>query len=396
MTTRSFSRRLRMAALLGAVAVFSGSVLVMAARTPRDQKPLTSLVAFKTPMPGMSMPGMSGAPAPTAARPYNVAFARRLPYTVLVTEMGMNDMNAMVPGKTDVMMAMKKNSGLRTFFGGLVRTGAMPHGVDVIPGTHDALVSNFEDDPGTAVEVDMRHGRIMHRFTVGINPTHFVVEPDRRYAFVSDFGSNDVYRLDLKTGATRRITFPGDNCLHAHGDALSPDGRTMYVACAGEAWIYTIDTTTLKPGSPAITAPGAYDVKVDAPRHELWVSNQTANSVTVLDLTTLKTRATIALGKGMSPALLALTPDGRRCYVGDLTGAAVSVIDTASRRVVATVPVAAQPFGPTVTPDGRYVYEPSIKGSAVTIIRVRDNKVMAVVPAPVGALHVAVVPSHPM
>ncbi len=206
MTTRSFSRRLRAAGLLTAVAVFSGSVLAMAAWTPRDQKPITSIAASKTPMLSMSTPGMSSVLRSTAARPYNVAFARRLPYTVLVTEMGMNDMNAMVPGKTDAMMAMEKNSGLRTLFGGLVHTGSMPHGVNVVPGTHDALVSNFEDDPGTAVEVDMRRGRIMRRFTVGLNPTHFVVTPDRRYAFVSDFGSSDVYRLDLKTGATRRIT----------------------------------------------------------------------------------------------------------------------------------------------------------------------------------------------
>jgi YVTN family beta-propeller protein len=334
--------------------------------------------------PAKSGPGLAG--------PRNVAFARGLPYTVLVTEIGMADMNAMVPGTANAMLAMQKNAGLRTLFGPLLHTGSMPHGVNAIAGTPDVLVSNFGDDPGTAVEVDLRTMHIVHRFTVGLNPTHFVVLPGHRFAFVTNIGSNDVYRLDLATGATRRIAFPNDTCLHPHGDALGPDGYTLYVACAGDAWIASIDTRTLRPGRVGITDTGAYDVKVNRPRQELWVSNQTANDVTVLDLRTLKKRATIALGKGMSPALLVLTPDGRRAYVGDLTGNAVSVIDAVSRRVIATVPVAAQPFGPTVTPDGRYVYEPSIKGSVVTIIRVADNKVMAVVPAPVGALHVALLP----
>lgn len=389
--THLFSSRRAAAGILAGALALAG-VRVVAVHADRGHARATPLPGMATPTPGMSMPTRAGAGSPTtAATPYNVAFARSLPYKVLVTDMGMNDMNAMVPGKTDALMAMIKNSGVRTLFGPLLHTGSMPHGVNVLPGSRYALVSNFNDDPGTAVQIDLRTMKIVRRFTVGINPTHFVVLPGDRYAFVTDFGSSDVYRLDLATGATRRIAFPGDNCLRAHGDALSPDGRTMYVACAGGAWIYTIDTRTLRPGRLAVTAPGAYDVKVDVQRHELWVSNQTANTVSVLDEETLKPLTTIALGKGMGPALLALTPDGRRAYVADLRGNAVSVIDTARRTVIATIPVAAQPFGPTVTPDGRYVYEPSIKGSAVTVIRVADNKVMAVVPAPVGALHVAIV-----
>lgn len=403
MMTRFFARRSVAALLAGTFALAGlGGAAAYAARTTLAAAPG---LAMKTPTPGMSMgatptpgaggsmPGMgSTGSTGSIARAYNVAVARALPYTVLVTEMGMADMNAMVPGKTDAMMAMRKNSGLRTLFGPLLHTGSMPHGVNVTADGRYALVSNFMDDPGTAVQVDLRSMKIVRRFTVGINPTHFVFTPDRRYAFVTDFGSGDVYRLDLIAGTTRRITFPGDNCLRAHGDTLAPDGRTMYVACAGEAWIYTLDTRTLRPGRVGITDPGAYDVKVNVQRHELWVSNQTANTVSVLDEGTLKKLATISLGRNMGPSLLDLTPDGRRAYVGDLTGNAVSVIDTASRKVIRTIPVAAQPFGPTVTPDGRYVYEPSIKGSAVTVIRVADNRVMAVVPAPVGALHVAIAP----
>jgi len=357
------------------------------ASTPQ---PMSMPMASPTSQP-MSMPGMNTGTS-GAAKPYNVAFARALPYKVLVTEMGMDDMNAMVPGTTSGMIAMDAHAGVRYLFGPLLHTGSMPHGVDVLPGGRYAFVSNFMDDPGTAVQIDLRTFRIVRRYRVGINPTHFVFSPDRRYAFVDDFGSSDVYRLDLSNSHTIRIGFPQEDCLHTHGNALSPDGHTLYVACAGEAWIYTIDTRTLRPVGHAITGIGPYDVKIDGPRHELWVSNQLGDSVTVLDERSLKTLATIGLGKGMTPSLLALTPDGRRAYVGDLKGNAVSVIDTASRRVIATVPVAAQPFGPTVTPDGRYVYEPSIKGSAVTIIRVADNRVMAVVPAPVGALHTAIVP----
>jgi len=45
---------------------------------------------------------------------------------------------------------------------------------------------------------------------------------------------------------------------------------TRYVACAGGAWISTVDARTVRPGRVVVTAPGAIGVAVDAPRHEVW------------------------------------------------------------------------------------------------------------------------------
>jgi YVTN family beta-propeller protein len=234
----------------------------------------------------------------------------------------------------------------------------------------------------------MRTMRVVRTFTVGLGPAHVVFTPDHRRAFVTDFDSSDLFALDLRSGATQRITFPGDNCFEPHGADISEDGRTLYVACAGGAWIYTVDTRTLKPVRIVLTAPGAFGVAVDAPRHEVWVTNYTANTVTVLDERSLKTLATIAVGKG--PALLVSTPDGRAVYVADQLGNTVSVIDAARRRIVATIPVAKEPHGPDVTADGKYVYVASIGGNAVTIIRTGDNRVVAVVPSAVGSNEVAI------
>jgi YVTN family beta-propeller protein len=144
----------------------------------------------------------------------------------------------------------------------------------------------------------------------------------------------------------------------------------------------------LQPGRVVVTAPGAIGVAVDAPRHEVWVTNQTANSVSVVDEKTLRVLATIGVGTG--PALLVPTPDGRTVYVADQFGNTVSVIDAARRRVVAALAVAAQPHGPDVTADGKYVYVASIGGNAVTIIRTSDHRVVAVIPSAVGSNEAAI------
>jgi YVTN family beta-propeller protein len=104
--------------------------------------------------------------------------------------------------------------------------------------------------------------------------------------------------------ATRRIAFPGANCCEPQGIDIA----------WGRAWIYTVDARTLRPGRVVVTAPGTIGVAVDAPRHEVWVTNQTANSVSVVDEKTLRVLATIRVGTG--PALLVPAPRRTHCVRG--------------------------------------------------------------------------------
>jgi len=313
------------------------------------------------------VPSPAGQAAATTAA-FKVAFAEKLPYTAIVTQMGSN--------------------GVRLLGKPLLHTGIQAHGVDVLDGTPYAYVTNFGDDPGTVSKVDLRTMKVVRQYDVGLGPAHIVFLPDRRHAFVTDFRSNDLYEIDLDSGATTRVTFPNDTCFEPHGIDLSENGRTIYVACGGGSWIYPVDAVTLTVGQPVITAPGAFGVAVDAPRHEVWVTNQTASSVSVIDEHTMRVLTTFPVGRG--PALLAASPDGRTVYVADQQGNAVTVIDAASRKITATIPVGAQPHGLDVTGDGKYVYVASIGGNVVTIIRAVDDKVVAVVPSASGANEVAI------
>jgi YVTN family beta-propeller protein len=56
---------------------------------------------------------------------------------------------------------------------------------------------------------------------------------------------------------------------------------------------------------------------------------------------------------------LALSPDGRHAYVSSYGSNSVSVIDTGSNTVTATIPVGQYPAGVAVSPDGRHVYVPT-------------------------------------
>jgi len=89
-----------------------------------------------------------------------------------------------------------------------------------------------------------------------------------------------------------------------------------------------------------------------------YVTNPDSNSVSVIDTATNSVVATIAVG-GFG---VAITPDGTRAYVAGGGFNTVAVIDTTTNSVVATIPVGqnpppgGNPFGVAITPDGARAY----------------------------------------
>ena len=88
---------------------------------------------------------------------------------------------------------------------------------------------------------------------------------------------------------------------------------------------------------------------------------------------------------GAPPSRLAITPNGQFVYVTNLgspsTPSAISVIATASNKVVKTIAVNSA-YGVAITPHGRFVYVGG--GGIVSVIATASNKVVATIP--VGGL----------
>ena len=108
----------------------------------------------------------------------------------------------------------------------------------------------------------------------------------------------------------------------------------------------------------------------------MYVANQYSNSVSVINTTTNTVTATIPVGAG--PYGLGTTPDGSMLYVTNNGGNAdsVSVINTATNTVVATVIVRSNPYNANVSADGSKVYVTNEFGNAVSVISTATNTVI--------------------
>lgn len=86
----------------------------------------------------------------------------------------------------------------------------------------------------------------------------------------------------------------------------------------------------------------------------VYVANQNSGNVSVINTATNTVIATVPVGIG--PSGVAITPDGTRAYVTNQGSDSVSVINTTNNTVIATIPVGDAPIALAITPDGTRVY----------------------------------------
>src|SRR5260370_11724356 len=101
-------------------------------------------------------------------------------------------------------------------------------------------------------------------------------------------------------------------------------------------------------------------------------------SVSVVDTATYSVVATIPVGQ--YPAAVAITPNGAFAYVANYNSNSVSVIDTVTNTVTATVMVGTGPWGIAITPNVAFAYMTNYTSHNVSVISTTTNAVVASVP----------------
>ena len=108
-----------------------------------------------------------------------------------------------------------------------------------------------------------------------------------------------------------------------------------------------------------------------------YVTNSGSNNVSVINTTTNAVIATVPVGNG--PAGLAVAPNGSQVYVTNVSDNTVSVVSTATNRVVARVTVGNAPQAVAFTPNGVFAYVSNSGDNTVSVISTATNTVAATV-----------------
>lgn len=268
-----------------------------------------------------------------------------------------------------------------TVDGAPIPVGQFPHAAAVTPDGGRIFVVNNQD--GTVSVVDAGTRTVISTIRVGDFPKDLLMDREGKRVYVGNSDDNTVSVIDVSTlevARTLLVDGPPANL------AATPDGHRIYAAGFREKLVLPFDTRTVtmragkRPetvtftpnGRLCVTNPGdgtlsvvrteapsvqvgedPVAVAVDADGLRVYVANGFSNDVSVIDTTTDKVTATIPSVPVGPVGAVALAPDGRRLYVAG-TGQ-VSAIDTVTRTVVGSVPFR-EPAKVAVSPDGLRLY----------------------------------------
>lgn len=198
-----------------------------------------------------------------------------------------------------------------------------------------------------------------------LSPLDLVVGQGGKVLYVAEATASKVAVFDVGAGKVVKSISLGDP---AGGLVLSPDGSKLYASGAAvKGSVYVIDVKTGKIAGKVKVGhtPGALAISPDG--KTLYVCNLFDNNVSVVDTASNEEVATIAVRR--EPVAAVVTADGKTLFVanqlpagasdGDYAAAEVSVIDTASKKVVSNIEL---PNGSmalqdiTISPDGKYAY----------------------------------------
>lgn len=225
-------------------------------------------------------------------------------------------------------------------------------------------------------------------------PHHFMVIPGRNYAFVMGFApTSSIKVFDMVSNSFTKQIPTGLGARHL---SFNPDGAHAYSANFDGNSISVINLNSLKAEAtiPVGKKPNYVEFAKTKSGPRLFVCNFGENTVTVIDAETNQVIKTVTVGDG--PFNMAVTHDDRYLITADARTDTATFVDTNTLKVVKQIDIggehrtdlpasAFQRLNPRISPDGKWLWIGNEDASAVSVVNIPQMRLEKLIPAGLGA-----------
>jgi len=291
--------------------------------------------------------------------------------TVVTTISGFSGNVAITPDGAFAYVAGGTVTVIATATNKVVATTTIPGGAYGVAITPDGAFAYVVGLSNNVTVIATATNNVVATIQVGISPRGIAITPNGAFAYVVNSGSNSPggpASVSVIATATKAVVATIPVGRAPLGIAITPNGAFAYVTNSQEfvnirGTVSVISTATNKVVETISVGFGAVAVAIAPDGAFAYVANQgfslETETVSVIATATNNVVATIPVGGavyGQGPTNVAITPDGAFAYVTTYNvlfengPGTVSVIATATNKVVATIQVGIQPFGVAITP----------------------------------------------
>lgn len=239
-----------------------------------------------------------------------------------------------------------------------VATGTGPHEIEVSTDGRLAFVSNYgaQTAGNTLSVIDIAARKELKRVDLGeLRRPHGLTASGRHVYFTSEEGRR-VARYDP---VAQRVDWTFDTGQDGtHMVLASRDGTKLFTSNMGSNSVGIIERASSDgPGRQQLVSVGAgpegLDLSPDG--RELWSAHSRDGRISIVDTASGKVVQTIDARTKRSNRVKFST-DGRLALISDLSGGELVIVDAAKRAEIKRIPLGRSPTGILIAPDGQRAY----------------------------------------
>jgi len=183
---------------------------------------------------------------------------------------------------------------------------------------------------------------LARRIASSRTPSHIWIDSKSTTAYVSMQDSDEMVGVDLATQSIKWRVKTGPMPADVYGTA---DDKLILVGLTGGNGVEVFDVSGAQPKRVRVvgTGDGAHAFRAVGDRRHVLVSNRVANTISKIDLQTFEVVASYPAPGG--PDCMDVSADGKLIFVTSRWSRRLTVIDTASRKVIQQVKVGKSPHG---------------------------------------------------
>jgi YVTN family beta-propeller protein len=211
-------------------------------------------------------------------------------------------------------------------------------------------------------------------------PNRVMFHPDGKWAWVVYDRSHDLGVVDADARKLVKRVKIGGNPYNLN---FTPDGRYLLVldwasdTSTDEVIFYDLQTEKIDGRVEVSTWPAHSLLSRDGKR--LYVSGETAGDLTVIDVASRTIVARHVHGGGDAMGL-ALSLDGKVLYAAAGENKSILKIDTATNKPIAAIALPGIVHESTLTLDGRYLYATLRRANRIVVIDTATDKIVTSIP----------------
>lgn len=172
-------------------------------------------------------------------------------------------------------------------------------------------------------------------------PSHIAFTNDSKLTFVTLQDSNELIAIDL---ATQEIVWRMPIGKMPAGVWMTPGDKHLLIGLTGSDLVQVVDWKQQKIIKEIKTGKGAHNFRPLGDKRHIFLTNRVDSTISIIDMEKLEKVADIK-GLPSGPDCMDITADGKELWVTFRFAKKVGIIDIASRKLVATIPVGKSPHG---------------------------------------------------